>query len=98
MSLFFKKFPPPSLIYYYANPKALKQGAVRAEAQTSGVNVAISSRFLYCLSEQAQSSHSQCKKNSDFLPLLKRRKTVSIGRVLLVPLRLASLWQVDSLM
>ncbi len=90
-SLFFKKFPP-SLIHYYANPKALKE-LVLAEAQMSGFNVAIQGSSIVC-GKHDLLTHS--KKNSDFLPPLKRRKTVSRGGGL-VPLRLASLWQADSL-
>jgi hypothetical protein len=55
MSLFFKKFPP-SLIHYYANPKALKE-LVLAEAQMSGFNVAIQGSSIVLW--EAQSSHSQ---------------------------------------
>jgi hypothetical protein len=72
MSLFFKKFPP-GLIHYYANPKALK-GLVLAEAQMSGFNVAIQGSSIVCGKHDPP---TRSKKNSDFLPPLKRRKTVS---------------------
>ena len=71
-SLFFKKFPP-SLIHYYANPKALKE-LVLAEAQMSGFNAAIQGVSIVCGKHDPP---TRSKKNSDFLPPLKRRKTVS---------------------
>ncbi len=71
-SLFLKKFPP-SLNHYYANPKALKE-LVLAEAQMSGFNVAIQGSSIVC-GKQDPPTHS--KKNSDFIPPLKRRRTVS---------------------
>ena len=71
-SLFFKKFPP-SLIHYYANPKALKE-LVLAEAQMSGFNDVIQGSSIVCGKHDPP---TRSKKNSDFLPQLKRRKTVS---------------------
>jgi hypothetical protein len=71
-SLFFNNFPP-SLIHCYANSKALKE-LVLAEAQMSGFNVAIQGSSIVCGKHDPS---TRSKKNSDFLPPLKRRKTVS---------------------
>jgi hypothetical protein len=71
-SLFSKKFPT-SLTHYYANPKALKE-LVLAEAQTSGFNVAIQGSSIVC---GKHAPPTRRKKNPDFLPPIKRRKTVS---------------------
>jgi hypothetical protein len=90
-NLFFKKHPP-SQTNYYTNPKALKE-LVLAEAQMSGFNVAIQRSSIVVCGKHGPPTCSG--KNSDFIPPLKRRRLYLRG--VFVPLRLASLWQVDSL-
>jgi hypothetical protein len=67
-SLSIKMFPPS-----LTHPKALKE-LVLSKAQMCGFNVTIQGSSIICRKHNPPTCR---KKNSNFLPLLKRRKTVS---------------------